>query len=76
LRALLGRLLAEGAKVGIRCILLVQRAEAAVIDAFARAMCSLRISFRCDNRASVELLHPGADPAIAMVTAPPNRASR
>jgi hypothetical protein len=29
-----------------------------------------------DNRASVELLHPGADPAIAMVTAPPNRASR
>jgi hypothetical protein len=65
LRALVGRLLAEGAKVGIRVIILVQRAEAAVVDAFARAMCSLRISFRCDNRASVELLHPGADPAVA-----------
>ena len=64
-RALLGRLLAEGAKVGVRVILLVQRAEAAVVGAFERAMCSLRISFRTDNRASVELLHPGADPAVA-----------
>lgn len=64
-RAQLGRLLAEGAKVGIRVIILVQRAEAAVIGAFERAMCSLRISFRTDNRASVELLHPGADPGIA-----------
>jgi len=64
-RALLGRLLAEGAKVGIRVIILVQRAEAAVVGAFERAMCSLRISFRTDNRASVELLHPGADPDVA-----------
>lgn len=64
-RALIGRLLAEGAKVGVRVIILVQRAEAAVIDAFARAMCSWRVSFRCDNAASVELLHPGADKAVA-----------
>jgi hypothetical protein len=64
-RALIGRLLCEGAKVGVRVIILVQRAEAAVVDAMARAMCSLRISFRCDNRASVELLHPGADPTMA-----------
>lgn len=64
-RALLSRLLAEGAKAGIRCLLLAQRAEASVVGAFERAMCSLRISFRCDNRASVELLHPGADPALA-----------
>lgn len=65
IRALLGRLLAEGAKVGVRVIILVQRAEAAVVGAFERAMCSLRISFRTDNRASVELLHPGADPGVA-----------
>jgi hypothetical protein len=64
-RALIGRLLAEGAKVGVRVNILVQRAEAAVVGAFERAMCSLRISFRTDNRASVELLHPGADPVIA-----------
>lgn len=65
IRALVGRLLSESAKAGFRCLLLVQRAEAAVVGAFERAMCSTRISFRTDNRASVELLHPGADPVIA-----------
>lgn len=65
IRVLMGRLLAEGAKVGYRVVILVQRAEAQVVGAFERAMCSLRISFRTDNRASVELLHPGADPATA-----------
>jgi S-DNA-T family DNA segregation ATPase FtsK/SpoIIIE len=64
-RALISRLLAEGAKVGIRVLLLVQRAEAAVIGAFERAMCSTRISFRVDNRASVELLHPGTPGDLA-----------
>lgn len=64
-RALVSRLLAEGAKVGIRLVILAQRAEAAVVGAFERAMCSLRISFRTDNRASVELLHPGALPELA-----------
>lgn len=65
IRMLMGRLLAEGAKVGVRVVILVQRAEAQVVGAFERAMCSLRISFRTDNRASVELLHPGAEPATA-----------
>lgn len=64
-RALVSRLLAEGAKAGIRVLILAQRAEASVIGAFERAMCSLRVSFRVDNRASVELLHPGTDPATA-----------
>lgn len=64
-RALVSRLLAEGAKAGVRVVILAQRAEASVVGAFERAMCSLRISFRVDNRASVELLHPGADPAVA-----------
>lgn len=64
-RALVSRLLAEGAKAGVRVVLLAQRAEASIVGAFERAMCSLRISFRTDNRASVELLHPGTDPAAA-----------
>lgn len=64
-RAGVARLLAEGAKVGIRVLILVQRAEAAIIGSFERAMCSLRISFRTDNRASVELLHPGTPPDLA-----------
>jgi S-DNA-T family DNA segregation ATPase FtsK/SpoIIIE len=65
LRALIGRLLAEGAKAGFRVLLLVQRAEAAIVGGFDRANCSTRISFRTDNRAGVELLHPGTDPVIA-----------
>lgn len=64
-RALVSRLLAEGAKAGVRVVILAQRAEASVVGAFERAMCSLRISFRTDNRASVELLHSGADPTVA-----------
>lgn len=87
LRALIARLLAEGAKVGVRVVILVQRAEAAVIGSFERAMCSLRISFRTDNRASVELLHPGAPaeladahtiahPGIALISAPGRELAR
>lgn len=71
-RSMVARLLAEGAKAGVRVMLIAQRAEAAVVGAFERSQCSLRISFRVDNRASVELLHPGADPetADAHTTAP------
>lgn len=80
-RALIARLLAEGAKVGIRVVIIVQRAEASIVGSFERAMCSLRISFRTDNQASVELLHPGAAkdvadrhttarPGIALMSAP------
>lgn len=81
IRALIARLLAEGAKVGIRVVIIVQRAEASIVGSFERAMCSLRISFRTDNQASVELLHPGtpkdvaeahttARPGIALMSAP------
>lgn len=65
IRALVARLLAESAKVGMRVVILAQRAEAAVVGSFERAMCSLRISFRVDNRASADLLHPGIPPEIA-----------
>jgi hypothetical protein len=87
IRALLARLLAESAKVGMRVVILAQRAEAAVIGAFERAMCSWRISFRTDNRATVELLHPGvpgdladahttAAPGIALMSAPGRELAR
>lgn len=64
-RGLVSRLLAEGRKAGVRVLLLAQRAEASVVGAFERAMCGLRLSFRTDTRASVELLHPGTDPDTA-----------
>ncbi|OLM28449.1 hypothetical protein Ae717Ps2_6345 [Pseudonocardia sp. Ae717_Ps2] len=68
-------------------MLIVQRAEAAIVGAFERAMCSLRISFRTDNRASVELLHPGAPaeladqhtvacPGVALLSAPGEELTR
>lgn len=80
-RAAIGRLLAEGAKAGFRVVIIVQRAEATIVGAYERAMCSLRISFRTDNQTSVELLHPGtprelgeahttALPGIALLSAP------
>jgi S-DNA-T family DNA segregation ATPase FtsK/SpoIIIE len=81
IRALIGRLLAEGAKAGYRLLLIIQRAEAALIGGFERANCSTRLSFRTDNRAGVELLHPGAPadladahttsaPGVALVSTP------
>jgi S-DNA-T family DNA segregation ATPase FtsK/SpoIIIE len=64
-RSLIGRLLAEGRKAGIRVIMIVQRAEAAVVGAFERAQCAMRISFGVDSVDSVRLLHPAATPAVA-----------
>lgn len=64
-RSALARLLAEGRKAGVRVLLIVQRAEAAIIGAYERSQASHRLSYRVDNRASVELLHPGADQAVA-----------
>lgn len=64
-RSLVARLLCEGAKVGVRVIILAQRAEASVVGALERAQCSHRLSFRTDNRATAELLHPGVGAEIA-----------
>lgn len=75
------RLMGEGAKAGIRVLLLVQRAEATIVGGFARGQASLRLSFRVDDGESVKLLHPGvervtaeehatATPAIALVSGP------
>jgi S-DNA-T family DNA segregation ATPase FtsK/SpoIIIE len=80
-RALLARLLAEGAKAGYRVVLIVQRAEAAVLGAFERAQCAMRVTFGVDSMESVRLLHPAAElvqcaehlaapPGIALLSAP------
>ena len=65
LRACLARLLSESHKVGIRCLLLLQRAEASIVDAAVRAQCSGRISFRVDSTDSLKLLHD-ADGALSV----------
>lgn len=78
-RALVGRLLAEGRKAGIRLLLIVQRADAALIDGMARAQCGLRVSFSVDSPEAVRMLHPaaadpsdvlGALPGVGVLTAP------
>jgi S-DNA-T family DNA segregation ATPase FtsK/SpoIIIE len=80
-RSLIGRLLAEGRKAGFRVLMIVQRAEAAVLGAFERAQCATRISFGVDSLESVRLLHPAAEiseskthlaalPGVALLTAP------
>jgi hypothetical protein len=81
IRSLIARLLAEGRKAGFRVLMIVQRAEAAVIGAFERAQCATKISFGVDSMESIKLLHPAAElseckihlaalPGVALLSAP------
>lgn len=80
-RGLVARLLAEGAKAGMRVLTIVQRAEAAVVGGFERAQALTRLSFAVDDETSLRMLHPtataeqGAEhatsaPGVALLTAP------
>lgn len=74
-RALVGRLLAEGRKAGIRVVLVVQRAEANTVGSDARDQCALRLSWRVPSVEAVKLLHGGGlvpdDALAAHLTAAP-----
>jgi len=54
------RLIQEGAKVGVRVVILAQRADASVIGGAERSNIGTRISMRVDNRDAVQMLHPSA----------------
>ncbi|MDK7198920.1 hypothetical protein QP441_02615 [Corynebacterium amycolatum] len=58
--SLVGSLLREGAKVGVECFTILQRAEAAVLH--DRSQYSLRISYRQDNRDSIGMLFDQPEP--------------
>ena len=58
--SLVGSLLREGAKVGVLCFTILQRAEAAVLH--DRSQYSLRISYRQDNRDSIGMLFDQPEP--------------
>ena len=64
-RAGLARLLGEGRKAAIRCLLITQRADAAVIGGYERGQASHALSFRLDSLASVAMLHPDATAELA-----------
>lgn len=57
IRRAVRRLLQEGAKVGIRVIMLVQRADANLIGGAERDNLALRISFRVDSADALRMLH-------------------
>ena len=54
------RLIQEGAKVGIRVILVAQRMDAAIIGGAERSNLTCRISMRVDNMDALRMLHPNA----------------
>lgn len=78
-RQLVGRLFSEGRKVGIRLVLIVQRADASIVDGAVRAQAGLRVSFASEAD-GVRMLHPShvidpddhsiAAPGICAITAP------
>lgn len=65
LSAALFRLLTEGAKAGIRVLLVSQRADAEVVGGFERAQCTTRLSYRVDSVDALRMLHPGVDSELA-----------
>lgn len=70
-----GRLVKEGAKVGVRVIVLAQRMSAKAIDTDDRSNFGVRISLRVDNADAVGMLHENATDWAPIVAAyPPGRA--
>jgi|GEM_PF-2557706 len=65
IRAAYGRLMAEGAKVGFRVVIVMQRADASIIGGFERGQASFRITFPVLDPASVQMLHPSCDTETA-----------
>jgi hypothetical protein len=78
-RALVGRLYSEGRKVGVRCLMLLQRSDVAIVDGAIRAQATLRVSFASEAE-GIAMLHPRnvidpdehavAEPGVCAITAP------
>ncbi|HEY2205123.1 MAG TPA: FtsK/SpoIIIE domain-containing protein [Pseudonocardia sp.] len=64
-RMAVARLLAEGRKAGYRVLLIVQRADAAIVGAYERGQASHRVSFRVDTLDALRMLHPDATGEVA-----------
>lgn len=57
-RANVRRLIQEGAKVGVRVVLVAQRFDASIIGGAERSNLATRVTFRVDNADAVRMLHP------------------
>jgi S-DNA-T family DNA segregation ATPase FtsK/SpoIIIE len=60
LRSLYSRLVTEGHKVGVRLLIVSQRADATIVGGFERGQLDLRISFRVTDPEALLMLHPEA----------------
>ena len=64
IEAAVSRLIAEGAKVGVRVLTLAQRMDASIIGGAERSNVGGRITLRVDNADAVRMLHPNAPPEV------------
>lgn len=60
----IGRLVKEGAKVGVRLLVLAQRMSAKAVDTDDRSNFGLRVTLRVDNGDAVRMMHDGVDSAL------------
>ena len=58
------RLVQEGAKVGVRLVLIAQRMDASIVGGAERSNLGCRITLRVDNGDAVKMLHPQAPPEV------------
>ncbi len=58
------RLIQEGAKAGIRVILIAQRMDASIVGGAERSNLGTRITMRVDNADAVKMLHPNISPDV------------
>lgn len=60
-----GRLVSEGRKAGMRVLMIIQRADADLIDGYTRGQMGTRITMSVDNGDAVRMLHPNLTPEDA-----------
>lgn len=64
LDAQVARIVSEGAKAGIRVVLIGQRLSAEILAGDVRGQFGVRVTLAVDNRDAVAMLHPGATPEL------------
>lgn len=64
IRQRVARLVMEGAKAGIRVVLIAQRMDASIVDGAVRGQFGTRVTFAVDNGDAVTMLHPNTAPEV------------
>lgn len=62
IKRLVGRIYAEGAKAGIRAVMILQRADAVLVDGPTRSNAMQRITLGVDKSEAVRMLHEDLEP--------------